>query len=91
MLVESHDTCVRGMKNCSVQFERTGIISCKTSNELKMKRNSPNNSICSLAKLFGDSIALIDNEILIKDLEDLSALEIRHCMPVVVVLFLLRK
>lgn len=44
-----------------------------------MKRNSPNNSICSLAQLFGDSIAFVDNEILIKDLEDLATLEIRHC------------
>lgn len=44
-----------------------------------MKRNSPNNPICSLAQLLGDSIALVDNEILIKDLEDLAALEIRHC------------
>lgn len=44
-----------------------------------MKRNLPNNSICSLAQFFGDSIALVDNEILIKDLEDLAALEIRHC------------
>lgn len=62
-----------------MQIERAGIISCKTSNGLKMKRNSPNNPICSLAQLFGDSIALVDNEILIEDLEDLAALEIRHC------------
>lgn len=56
-----------------------------------MERNSPNNSICSLTQLFGDSITLVDYEILIKDLEDLAALEIRHCNAVFSVLFLLRK
>lgn len=42
----------------------------------------PNNSVRSLAKLFGYIVALIDDEILIEDLEDLSALKICHIMPV---------
>lgn len=35
--------------------------------------NAPNNTICTLSELFCHSVAFIDNEILIEDLEDLSA------------------
>lgn len=36
----------------------------------------PNDAICSLAKLFRDIVAFVNNEILVEDLEDLPALEI---------------
>lgn len=38
----------------------------------------PDNTVSSLAKLFCDIVALIDNEILVEDLEDLPALKICH-------------
>lgn len=38
----------------------------------------PNNSVSSLTKLFGHIVAFIDDEILVEDLEDLSALKICH-------------
>lgn len=41
----------------------------------------PHNSVRALAKLFGHIVALIDDEILIEYLEDLSALKICHIMP----------
>lgn len=41
----------------------------------------PNNSVRPLAKLFGHIVALINDEILIEYLEDLSALKICHIMP----------
>lgn len=43
--------------------------------------DSPHNSVCSLAELFRHIIALIDNEILIEYLEDLSALQVCHILP----------
>ena len=36
--------------------------------------NLPNDAVCALAQLLGHIIALIDNEILVEDLEDLATL-----------------
>lgn len=41
----------------------------------------PNNAVRALAKLFGHIVALVNDEILIEYLEDLSALKICHIMP----------
>lgn len=41
-------------------------------------RNEPNNTISSLAELLGDSISLVDNEVLVEDLENLATLKISH-------------
>lgn len=39
---------------------------------------SPNNAIGALSQLLGYVVALINDEILVEDLEDLTALEIGH-------------
>ena len=44
--------------------------------------SSPNDPIGSLTQLFGYVIALVDDEVLVKDLEHLAALEICHVVPV---------
>ncbi|CAF3612298.1 unnamed protein product [Fusarium graminearum] len=36
--------------------------------------NSPDDTVSSLAELLGDSVALINNKVLVKDLEDLPSL-----------------
>lgn len=41
----------------------------------------PNNAVRALAQLFGHIVALVNDEILIEYLEDLSALKICHIMP----------
>ena len=38
----------------------------------------PDNAVSSLAQLLGDSISLVDDEVLVKHLEHLTALEISH-------------
>lgn len=38
----------------------------------------PDNAVSSLAELLGDGVALVDNEVLVKDLEDLATHEISH-------------
>ena len=38
----------------------------------------PDDAVGALPKLLGDGIALVDDEVLVEDLEDLPALEIRH-------------
>ena len=38
---------------------------------------STDNTICSLAQLFGDGVSLVNDEILIEDFEDLAALQRR--------------
>ena len=45
----------------------------------------PDNAISTLSKLLGDGVALVDNEVLVKDLEDLATREISHgeCVYVV--------
>jgi hypothetical protein len=40
--------------------------------------NSPDDTVSSLAKLFGDSVALVNDKVLVKDLEDLPSLEVAH-------------
>lgn len=45
---------------------------------LEGSADSPDNTIGSLPKLFGHIIAFVDNEVLIEDLEDLTALEVCH-------------
>ena len=40
--------------------------------------HSPHDSVGSLAQLFGHGVALIHDEVLVEDLEDLSTLQIRH-------------
>lgn len=45
-------------------------------------RSSPNDPVGSLTQLFGHIVALVDDEVLVKDLEDLAALEICHVVPV---------
>ena len=39
---------------------------------------SPDNTISSLTELLCDSVSLIDDEVLVEDLEDLSSLKVRH-------------
>lgn len=41
-------------------------------------RDRPYNAISALAQLFGHSISLVDNEVLVEDFEDLSPLQIGH-------------
>jgi hypothetical protein len=41
--------------------------------EAAPKRGSPNNAICTLSKLFGHIVALVDYKFLVEDLEDLAA------------------
>lgn len=43
-----------------------------------MARTIPDDTICSLPKLFGDCVALINDKVLIEDLEDLSTRHVRH-------------
>ena len=43
-----------------------------------MRSIIPDDSIGSLAKLLGDIVPLIDNELLIEHLEHFAALEVRH-------------
>lgn len=42
------------------------------------RRHSPNNSVCSLAQLLGDGVALVDDKVLVEDLEGFAALEVGH-------------
>ena len=39
---------------------------------------SPDDAVRALTKLLGDCVALIDDEVLVEDLEDLPALEVAH-------------
>jgi hypothetical protein len=41
-------------------------------------RDLPNDPVCTLSQLFGHSVSLIDNEVLVEDLEDLAATEVGH-------------
>lgn len=48
---------------------------------MRLKGNrvcSPDDAVGALTELLGDSIALVDDEVLVEDLEDLSALEVTH-------------
>lgn len=45
---------------------------------LATREGSPDNAIGTLTKLLGDSIALVNNEVLVEDLEDLAPGEVRH-------------
>lgn len=38
----------------------------------------PDNAVGALAQLLGDGISLVDDEVLVKDLEDLPSLEVAH-------------
>lgn len=40
--------------------------------------HSPHDTVGSLAQLFGHGVALVHDEVLVEDLEDLSTLQIRH-------------
>ena len=40
--------------------------------------HEPNNAIGALSELLRHGVALVDDKVLIEDLEDLSALKIRH-------------
>lgn len=42
------------------------------------KSYSPNNTVSTLTQLLGHCIALIDDEVLVKDLEDFATLKIGH-------------
>jgi hypothetical protein len=44
----------------------------------QLQTDIPDNTICALTELLGDSVALVDDEVLVEDLEDLATLEIRH-------------
>lgn len=46
--------------------------------DAKDAKGVPYNAVRSLSKLFGDVVALIDNEVLIENLEDFAALEVCH-------------
>lgn len=39
----------------------------------------PDYAIGSLAQLLGDVVPLVDHKLLVEDLEDLAAGEVRHC------------
>lgn len=55
------------------QSSSTDRLQGKTQDE-----SVPYNAVGSLSKFFGDIVALIDDEVLIEDFEDLAALEICH-------------
>ena len=38
----------------------------------------PDNTVCTLSELFRHSVSVVDDEVLVKDLEDLAACEITH-------------
>lgn len=62
---------------------------CRITGVLPNRRGCvvPNNAVSALAKLLCDSVALIDDEILVENLEDLAALEISHgCLFLLAVL-----
>lgn len=40
--------------------------------------HAPNNAVSSLAELLGDGIALVDDEVLVEDLENLASLQVTH-------------
>lgn len=40
--------------------------------------DSPDDAVGTLSDLFCHSVALVDNKVLVKDLEDLASLEIAH-------------
>jgi hypothetical protein len=44
--------------------------------------DSPDNTVGTLPKLLGDCVALIDNEVLVENLEDLAPRKIGHCEAV---------
>lgn len=73
------DALVRGVVDCStVQRSASRASHSKTSRGSGVDGGLPDNTICSLAKLLGDSVALVDDEVLVEDLEDLPSLEVRH-------------
>ena len=43
-----------------------------------MERRLPDYTVSSLTELLGDIVTLINDEVLVEDLEDLTALEICH-------------
>jgi hypothetical protein len=45
---------------------------------LHLGADIPDDAVGALAKLLGNRVALVDDEVLVKDLEDLAALEICH-------------
>ena len=38
----------------------------------------PNNAVSTLPKLLGHGVSLVDDEVLVEDLKDLTPLKIRH-------------
>ena len=42
------------------------------------ERNIPHDTISTLAKLLGYGISLVDDEVLVKNLEDLTSLQVAH-------------
>jgi hypothetical protein len=62
----------------------------KRSQKLCQKQRAclPDDAVCALAKLFSDIVTLVNDEILIEHLEDLSALEICHLVAAITIVFL---
>ena len=42
------------------------------------RKSLPDDAVGALAQLFGNRISLIDDEVLVKDLEDLASLQVGH-------------
>jgi len=62
--------------------ERGALVSARRGRERGVSQKTaariPDNTVSSLAQLLGDSISLVDDEVLVKHLEHLTALEISH-------------
>ncbi len=60
-----------GQPSCTIEGATERIIE-------KRAISSPYNAVSTLPKLLGNIVTLVNDEVLIEDLEDLTALEISH-------------
>ena len=51
-----------------------GLVSSALSTTSQDQQNVPDNTISTLSQLLCDGVSLVDNEVLVEDLEDLSSL-----------------
>jgi len=63
-----------GIRCCTIVTRVISIFSTIDPNQPQESQGIPDNTISTLSKLFRHSISLIDDEVLVEDLEDLSAL-----------------
>ena len=62
-----------------VRWGHGGYATAAAGGEGGRRCDVPDDPVGTLAQLLGDVVALINDEILVKDLEDLPTLQIGHC------------